>query len=163
MRPHKYRQEYIRHVHNVNWVRLYSRFTLPANSLSFVKVHTDERPKKSYSILSLFDGFRTNFPDCDADVYMPSLSFNADESVGDDGLGYSELKIPVVNQTGKDIDLWPGFILGECVDHRTDVSHYGVDCIQIGDLMREIEERVENRRPNCACIWIMQCIRCVFN
>ena len=72
-----------------------------------------------------------NFPE--GDIFIPSLSF--DDATSD------EYVLPVANQSKDSIDLWPGFIVGENVNHKNDASQHGVDCFHLGDLLEEIKRR----------------------
>ena len=75
MRLFDYRREYHAYGRHKNWVRIYKRYVLPPNSITYVKCNTDYTWKCSRSFLSLYDGFRVHA--ADGDIYVPSVTFEA--------------------------------------------------------------------------------------
>ena len=121
-----------RKIRKVNWVRIYEQQFLPPDSVTMVKVEADEEEDAGHSLLSLFDGDRTNFKD--GDVYVPSLWYG-------ESTGSTEYVIPVANQSWKTVDLYPGFIIGELVGHKTNARMYGAETYLLRDVLELIQER----------------------
>ena len=136
LHPYKYHQEYQSYLGVINWVRVQHRIILPPNSLTFAEAEPDSRMSEPHSFLSLFDGMR--MMSMEGDLYVPSLSFEEGRSTVSSQAVY---KLPFANSSESEITLWPGFIVGEMVDHATDATHHSIDCYPLKELLEEIERR----------------------
>ena len=136
MKTFDYRREYYAYGRHKNWVRIYQRYTLPPNSITYVKCNADYNWKCSRSFLSLYDGHRVHA--ADGDIYVPSVTFEA----SNDKDNYSFI-IPVANNTRREMTLGKMTIMGEIVTHD-DSEVWSADCYSL----REVLEFLEGREMN---------------